>query len=72
VETRVDEEAMTMLKLMVKGVWCLRCTRRCEKVHGWRDNDGPTLVGLEVASLVQSLCMVVVMAHMRRSLAGRS
>ena len=31
-----DEEAMTMLKLMVEGVRCLRC----EKAHGLRGNGG--------------------------------
>jgi pentatricopeptide repeat protein len=70
-QNRSYEEAMTMLKLMMEGVWCLRCRRRCE-VHGWRGNGGPMPVGLEMASLIQSLCMVMVMAHKRARLDGRS
>jgi hypothetical protein len=46
-----------MLELMMEGVWCLRCRHRCEKAHGWRDNGCPMPMGLEVASLMQSLCM---------------
>jgi hypothetical protein len=61
-----------MLKLMMEGLWCLRCRRRCEKTHGWRGNGGPMPLGLEVASLMQSLCMVMVMAHKRPSLDGHS
>jgi hypothetical protein len=50
-----------MLRLMVESVWCLCCWRRCEKAHDWRGNNGPTQEGLEVASLMQSLCTAMVM-----------
>jgi hypothetical protein len=49
-----------MLKLMMEDMWCLRCRRRCEKAHGWRGNGGPMPVELEVSSLMQSSCMVMV------------
>jgi hypothetical protein len=61
-----------MLELMMEGVWCLHCRCRCEKAHGWRGNGGPMPVGLEVDSLMQSLCIVMVMAHRRLSLDGQS
>jgi hypothetical protein len=64
VGTKVNEETMMMLKLMREGVWCHRCTHRCEKVHGWRGNGGPTQEGLEEASLMQSRCTVMGMAPM--------
>jgi hypothetical protein len=54
-----------MLKLMMEGMRCLCCRHRCEMAHCWRGNDGPMPVGLEVASLMQSLCMVMAMAHKR-------
>ena len=60
-----------MHKLMMEGVWCLRCRRHCEKAHGWRDNGGPTQVGLVLdAKFVHGdsdaeACVVVVVNAMK-------